>query len=41
MDQLESFKLDKQDFEELHEYKKAEILMTNRFIKKEVIDMAD
>lgn len=41
MDQLESFKLDKQDFEELHDYKKAEILMTNRFIKKEVIDMAD
>ena len=34
-------KYDKQDFEDLHDYKEAEILMTNRFIKKEVIDMAD
>ena len=41
VEQLEYFKYDKQDFEDLHDYKEAEILMTNRFIKKEVIDMAD
>lgn len=41
MDQLEYFRIDKHDFEDLHDQKGVEILMTNRFIKKEVIDMAD
>ena len=41
IDQLELFRIDKQDFEDLHNYKELEILMTNRLIKKEVIDMAD
>lgn len=38
---MEYFKLDKQDFEDLHDQKGVEILMTNRFIKNEVIEMAD
>jgi hypothetical protein len=40
-DQLEYFRYDKQDFEELHDQKGTEMLNINRFIKKEVIDMAD
>lgn len=41
VDSLEYFNTDKRDFDNMKELKETEILMTNRFIKKEIIDMAD
>lgn len=41
VDSLEYFRNDKKDFDNIKELKETEILMTNRFIKKEIIDMAD
>jgi hypothetical protein len=39
--QLEMFKYDKAHFDELQDYRSEEIVMSNRLIKKEVVDMAD
>jgi len=38
---LEEFKYDKNHFDELTDVKSEEILMSNRLIKNEVVDMAD
>jgi hypothetical protein len=38
---LEEFKYDKNYFDELNDAKSEEILMSNRLIKNEVVDMAD
>ena len=38
---LEEFKYDKNHFDELTDFKSEEILMSNRLIKNEVVDMAD
>lgn len=41
LDELEEFQRDKDDFHVIGDFKEQEILMSNRLIKKEVIDMAD
>lgn len=39
--ELEEFQRDKDYFQIVGDFKESEILMSNRLIKKEVIDMAD